>query len=265
MDPYLDAIMHGEHPHKKKSSKAEEEIPKSKLEMEQEREIDDFCNSFEFEEDPQHKSALDPKLKREKLKISIKEAMKMPELSHQMDTAIGLLFTEGARYLSSEASKKLVFDLTNASDQLEEIGFQEASNANLQTLSKMSDESIKCIQDIALAKFKEGRFHESVALFSLLSVLNPGYSEYWFRLGIAAQKDGEYDLASRAYAATQSLDPNNIGAKLFAAECFLQRGLASDAKTELSEAEGMAKENKPDKMWLDLMIAIQDMLKEKKP
>lgn len=261
VDPYLDALMHGELPNKKKSSK-EDQAPKSKLEIEQDKEIDSFVNAFEFEEDPEHKGALDPKLKREKLKISIKEAMKMPELSHQMDTAIGLLFSEGSKYLSPEAHQKLVFDLTNASDQLEDIGLQETSSSNLQTLSKISNESVEGIQEIALAKYKEDRYADSISLFSLLSVLNPGYSEYWFRLGIAAQKDGQYDLASRAYAATQSLDPSNIGAKLFASECFVQRGLYDDAKAELTAAEAMAKESKVDKMWLDLISAIHDMLRE---
>jgi tetratricopeptide (TPR) repeat protein len=262
MDPYLDALMHGEHPHKKKSSK-EEQAPKSKIEIEQDKEIDSFVNAFEFEEDPERKSALDPKLKREKLKISIKEAMKMPELSHQMDTAIGLLFSEGSRYLSPEVHQKLVSDLTIASDELEDIGLEEAANSNLQTLSKMSEESVKGIQEIALAKFKEERYADSVSLFSLLSILNPGYSEYWFRLGIAAQKDGEFDLASRAYSATQSLDPDNIGAKLFAAECFIQRGLLHDAQAELAAAEAINKESKADKMWVDMISAIHEMLKEK--
>ncbi|MBA2368507.1 MAG: hypothetical protein H0V82_05725 [Candidatus Protochlamydia sp.] len=261
MDPYLNALMRGEQPYKKKPS-TEEQAPKSKLEIEQAKEIDSFVNAFNFEED-HNQSLIDPKHKREKLKIAIKESMKMPELSKHIDRAVGILFKEGSRYLSSEVNQNLIVDLAQASDQLENIGLEEATSQNLQTLSKMSDESINGIQEIALAKFKEERYADSVSLFSLLSILNPGFSEYWFRLGIAAQKDNDLDLASRAYASAQLLDPTHIGAKLFAAECFVLRGLLDQAKADLAAAEAMSKETEIDKMWLDLISAIQGMLKEK--
>lgn len=40
-----------------------------------------YVDGLEFEEEPTGKSLLDPKLKREKMKLEIKEAMELPELS----------------------------------------------------------------------------------------------------------------------------------------------------------------------------------------
>lgn len=260
MDPqHLYAIMHGQYPGTKKPSK-KEKIPKTKLDNELDKEIDAYVDGLEFDHNP----LTDSKLKRERMKLEIKEAMELSELSVQIAMAIKLLFTEGSRYLSENANKKLISDLSHGIENLEDITIAEAGSTQLQALSKISDDSMEAISKIAIAKCTEERYADCLALYSLLCILNPGDAEYWLRLGVVAQTSGNIDLASRAYAATLALDPNNVGARLFAAECFAQCNLVDKANAELATVKNMGKTIALDKMWLDLIPVVEDLIKEKR-
>jgi tetratricopeptide (TPR) repeat protein len=152
-------------------------------------------------------------------------------------------------------------DLAEAATSLANVRVEEAANTNLQTLAHISDESIQSIVRIALAKFSEERHNDCLALFSLLTLLIPANSEYWFRFGIMAQKCENYELASHAYAATLELDPNNIGARLFAAQCFIKRKIIDEAKAEIAAAKKLSEKDGVDQMWRDLLPTIEEMLK----
>lgn len=262
MDPnYMRAVMQGEISSKKELSKKKDEIQKSKLDIELDKKIDDFVDTYQFEDDPSHRSMQNLNDRRERLKLEIKTVIELPELSQQIDKALGLLFSEGSRYLSKETCEKLMSDLSDVNESFEEIGIQEASNSNLEGLTP---DSMRAITEIALAKFEETRYEDCLALFSFLSMLNPGDSEYWFRMGIAAQKNNNIDLALRAYAATLELDPHNIGARLFSAECFALKNLLDEAKIALASAKDIAKSGKIDQMWLNLIIAVESLVNSKK-
>lgn len=257
MDPFLSAMMHGELPTKKPLTEGR---AKTKLETEIESEIDTYVDGMDLDEDPSH-ALQNAKAKRESIKHEIKEAVKMPELAQLIDTAMEILHSEGPHFLSKESNQALLTELSASNENLDEMGIKEASNEKLQALVKLSDESMKSIYEIAVLKFKEGLYPDSVALFSLLGTLDPGQPEYWFRLGIAAQKCDKLEMASRAYAATLKLDPENIGARLFAAECLIHRNLREEAKTELDEAKKLMKGKNVDQVWLDFLPAVESMAK----
>lgn len=80
-------------------------------------------------------------------------------------------------------------------------------------------------------------------------------------MGIAAQKFGNLTLATTTYAAAAELDPQHIGARLFATECYIQRKLISEAKTEFEAAKEVAHNFQVEKMWLDLLPEFEDRLK----
>lgn len=245
--------------HKKKSSQ-EGKASKSKFESDLEKEIDDFVDKLEFEEDPAKKSLQDPKLRRQSLKFQLKESTKIPELAQPIEIAEDLIFSEGSRYLSKEAHDALIIDLVLSTKRMEDAGPKETSEIDLETLGGLSDESIKSIEKIAQASFEEERYTECLGLFSLLCILNPNYSEYWLRLGIMAQKCNNIELASKAYAVTLLLDPNNIGARLFAAECFFRRKLREEAKAELAAAKEIIKAGNVDQMWIDLLASTEALI-----
>ncbi len=262
MDPaYLHALMHGEIIFKKKGGEADGTVhPKSKFENDLEKEIDTFVDGINFDEDPNHVSFQSPQLKRQKLKLELKEATKLPELFEPVTTAIEVIFSDGPKYLSEDEYNTLVVELVVSTEQLANVGIEETLKKDLQTIAGISDVSIKALEKIAVAKFEEERFVDCQGLFCLLSLLVPGSSEYWFRLGIAAQKNENFELASKAYAVTLNLNPNNIGSRLFAAQCFIQRSLLDDAKTEISQAKETIREGGVDKIWVDLLGAIESTI-----
>lgn len=237
--------------------------PKRQLDAEIDQEIDQYVDGLEFEENSFQNTIESPKTKKERMKIEIKEAVKLPELSQNLESAIKLLLSEGATYLSEEANATLLSDFSNASTFLTDMKLAGIGKGDmdLQELIKISDESMKSIVVIAIAKFAEEKYADCLSLFTLLTILNPAYSEYWIRLGLAAQKSGNFDLALRAYAATLMLDPNLIEARLFAAECHVERNDLDKAKTELSEAKKIAAQIKVDQQWLDLIPIIESTIK----
>ncbi|MBS0654334.1 MAG: hypothetical protein JSR46_01025 [Verrucomicrobia bacterium] len=257
MDPnYLKNTMQAKASKKEKSAAS-----KDKFEQETERMIETYVDTLELEDDPAQNHLLNIKMRKERLKQEMREALKLPELSKQIESAIGLLLTEGARYLTREANQTLQSDLSHAAAQLEGIEREKTSSMNLQAITKISDASMKAITDMAIAKFTEERFQDCLCLFSFLTILDPGYSEYWLRLGIAAQQCENYEMASRAYAAALELDPGSISAHLFAAECFVKCVLLDKAKAELAAAKKIAESSTVDQTWLDLLSSIENMVR----
>jgi tetratricopeptide (TPR) repeat protein len=251
---YLYAKMNG---FEKKSKSSQATL--SQFDLDLEKEIDNYVDSLNLEEDPIHPSLQNAKARKESMKLEIKEAVKLPELSKNLNSALNLLFSEGSVYLTKEAYEQLIEDLSNASIMLN-VKLEESGNDTLQHLANISDESMKSIVEVSIAKFTEERYQDCFSLFSLLTVLNPAYSEYWFRFGLAAQKCENYELASRAYAAALELDPQLVGARLFAAECFVRLGKISEARAEIETAKQFVAQNNVDPMWIDLIQAIEDII-----
>jgi tetratricopeptide (TPR) repeat protein len=261
MDPaYLHALMHGEISFKKKPANMDEDAsPKNKLEKDLEKEIDTFVNGLEFDEDPSRPSFQSPKLKRQKIKLELNEASKMPDLFDPVNTAIEVIFSEGTKYLSQAEYDTLVVELAVSTEYLANIGTGEAEK-DIQTAAQISNVSIKALEKIAVAKFEEERYPESLGLLCLLSVLVSGNAEYWFRLGIAAQRCENLELASKAYGVASDLNRDNIGARLFAAQCFIDRSLLDEAKKQISEAKDLVKKGPVDQVWLDFLRALENTL-----
>jgi tetratricopeptide (TPR) repeat protein len=255
----LHARMHGNFASKKEPSK--KNVEKDRFEIAFEKEIDSYVDAMELEDDPDRKEFLSPKLRREKIKTELKAAAKMEELSKLLETAVTLLISEGADYLPAETYQQLTTDLSNAYTQIENINLDNPTEIDIPSAVQLSNESLLAIATIATKKFSQESYFDCLSLFSLLSVLHPEHPEYWFRLGIAAQKIGNLELASRAYAATSELDAKHIGARLFAAECYLQRDLKNEAKAEFEAAKEIARDNEIEKMWLDLLPQIESMIK----
>lgn len=258
-DLYLEAMMHGDFGRKKDGPlKSKEE--KNRFEIALEKQIDNYVDAMELDDDPSHKELLPPKLRREKIKTELKAAAKMVELSQLLESAVKLLLSEGASYLSEESYKLLISDFSDAYTRISNMNLDQPSDVDVSALIQMSDQSLDAIATIATDKFSNELYLDCLSLFSLLSVINPGYAEYWFRLGMAAQKSGNLDLATRGYAAAAQIDPKHIGARLFAAECYAQRKLFAEAKTEYEAAKEIARNNEVEKMWLDLLPMTESLI-----
>lgn len=188
---------------------------------------------------------------------------KINDLALQIKTALKVVFSEGSRYLSEKENDKLISELSKVKKNLDKIGIKDITETMLQPLAKISDESIYSIYQIAQAKFLEEENVECLALFSFLCHLNPDNAENWFRLGVAAQQNENFEMASRAYAAALMIDPKHVGAKIFSAECFAERNLYPEAKKELAAAKKLIKDVKTDQMWVDLLPVVEVTVNQK--
>lgn len=261
---YLYALIHGELASKKKPDEKNED-EKNQLEIEVDKEIDTYVDNFVFNETPEQKALQNLKLRRESLRQELKEGVKLSEFSEMVEKAIDILSDEQTNQLSKEGNEQLSAALSRASSNLATIKSIEIGNATLQSITEISQDTMSLIAQAALAKFAQQMFGDSEALFSFLSILNPEYSEYWLRLGISAQKNENLDLASRAYTAASALDPDNIGARLFGADCLMERHLLEESKIELEAAKNIADNNAIDPMWRELITEIENNLKVRQP
>lgn len=234
---------------------------KSLIEKEIERQIDQYISSQEI---GSTNALLSGQHQLQKMRFEIEESLKLPKLNHQIETAVGILYSLRESYITKEAYEKLLSDLDVAASLLADLDSTKISETDLQTYTKISDESMQVIATIAITKFAQGAYFDCLALFSLLTILSPGVAEYWLRLGIAAFQCEDYDQASRAYSAAEELDPDLISAKLFAAECDVKLGEIDHAKAELDGAKTIAKSAPQDQQWLDFLSEIEDLVKDKR-
>lgn len=248
VDLYLQAMMQGLVTFKKKD-KFDEAI---------EKDIIAYVDTLTFEVDPNGSQLLSPKMKRAKLIEELKEEIKMPELEEFLDAAFSFIKTDGARYLSGSKYEALSSEFHHALKILEDFNPSNEIPIKLQKLLEISNDGIDSLYEIATGAFAEGRNNECLAVFVLLTTLNQTNSEYWFRMGIAAQRCGNVDLALRAYPICVEIDPNLIGARLFSAECRLISGNIEGARNELSEANKIKADSEVDPIWLEFLTVLEN-------
>src|SRR5262245_28962184 len=138
MDPiYLHALMHGE------LSKSPNQ-KKNQFDKDLEQEIDRYVNAMNLEEDPSH-GFQSTQAHRESIRMKIKEAIKLPELSESIGQAMTLLLEESKNYLSPQDCEKLFSEFSKAKDILSTIRLEETTKTQLQQLCKISDQSMQAI------------------------------------------------------------------------------------------------------------------------
>lgn len=258
---YLQALMHGEIDVKGKPKKVEKE--KKPVEIELEKQIESYVQAADIKEDLGHAQLLSSEQIRNKMKFEISEAFKLTEFSQQIELAMKILFSESVEYLSKETHSRLLSELEAAEEHLAEINLEKATQGNLQTIAEISDDTMQSIADIGIAKFAEERYFDCLALFSLLSILDPSYSEYWLRQGVAAQKCEKFELAARSYAAASELDPELITSRLLAVQCYIKCDQLEQAKAEFNAAKRISEGKELDPEVRDLLKSTAGLLHPK--
>ncbi len=234
---------------------------KDKFDEAIEKDIRSYVDSLTFEDDPNVSKLLTPQMKKAALFEKIKADAQMPELVEFLDTAFDFIKTEGLHYLDSQTHENLLLEFDHASEMLEHIDLSGKIPEQLKSLLQISDEAMLSIFKIAVGAFFEEKSQESLSIFVLLTSLDATDSDYWFRLGIAAQKCGNMDQALEAYGLSKELNPEIIGARLFSAECFLNQKDQDSATNEIDEAKKIISFSDIDPVWLDLLSALEEQEK----
>lgn len=251
-DPYLMAMMRGEFATNKSKSMPK----KDKFDLSLEKQVNDYLDTIDFEAECQENKLVSPQMRRAQMKEELLSSMKSNELTQQIQTAISVLLSDGKQCLEEIEYRQMLEELSQIGDKVNAINLDSPPEENFQTLFNISNSTMGGIFKVAAFKFASGEFDSCLSIFMLLSTLNPGNAEYWFRLGMAAQQSKNLDLALRAYRVAAELDPQLIGAELLTADCFLRQGKREEAQGAYKAAKKIEKSSQIDPDWKELLDAI---------
>lgn len=185
----------------------------------------------------------------------------LTDLLHQLSLALEILEKNSEGFFSAENHQTILREISKVRDNFSVIDLQSLENTKLTKALSISTEALELIQQLAIAKFSEKKFPDALALFALLATLQSEEPEYWYRLGLSAQRLGLLDLAIRAYQATSDLAPEFVGANIFASQCFIEKSQLSDALRQLEQAKTSIKNNPNIKdEWKEQIVDIEQLL-----
>ncbi len=115
--------------------------------------------------------------------------------------------------------------------------WETSDNAiTFQKIFHITDEEMAQFYQIGIDQLHGNCTEEASAIFLLLTTLNPKVSSFWLALGLAEEKRGEMEEATKGYLLAGELDKNNIRPYVYAAECLIALRHAEQAKEVLKRA-----------------------------
>lgn len=145
-----------------------------------------------------------------------------------------------------EGQNSLINEIENETltEKIEEgKTFQEILGYTAQTLEQ-------CYQ-IGLDLFENENYKDASAVFSLLTLLNPYFHNFWLCLAMSEQAQHHWEPALQAYVVAQWVDEKDPISYIYAAECHLRLKDYSHAIDNFDKAIALAKESKnPDYIGL---------------
>lgn len=223
--------------------------------------IDYFVNKYVDELQLNEEDALlSIKLNRQRLRQELKNTVKSTELKSHIQLAFNVIFNDGIVLIEKEPFELLKGEFLKAKYVLNNLNLREYLPDNLNDILKISPACLDMIYQMALKKFSDLNYNECLALYILLTVLNQNNPDYWYRLGISAQKCEMIDLALRAYRNTIALFPTLVGARLFAIECYIASGALDEARAECANVKHFLKSNAIDEIWPQFFLSLESLL-----
>lgn len=235
-DLYLQALMTGQI-QKSSEGVTSSKKTKNKFEVEAEKQIEAYIQTLSFDEgNPFQNQFLTSAMQRARIKEELKEQAKLSELSSFITTSFKILITEGKTYLESKHWESMYEDLVQADDALNKTELPSLSTKNFKMLLRFTDSTITSIFTIAVAKFDETQYSNSLALFILLATLVPENSDFWSRSGMLAHECQYYEMAIRFFTAAQALDDSLLIPCLFSIDCYLKLNMQQEAEAAYAKA-----------------------------
>lgn len=198
--------------------------------------------------------------RREKLIHEVRESLDQGDLESHVATAVSIFMNEGQRYLSNQEYAGLAKDIDDLRTRVKSVDPRSIDENKIKAIYAISPQSLDSIFKIGLAKFNEGSLPECLSIFTFLTTIKSDDADYKYRLGLIAQKNACYDVALRAYTDATKLDPQLIGAHIFASECHLIKGHKEAAVKELNEAKDIFNKYDVDQGWKDQISNMETLL-----
>jgi tetratricopeptide (TPR) repeat protein len=111
-----------------------------------------------------------------------------------------------------------------------------------QELFGFSDAIVVEFYEAAKNVLEQNRFEDAVSAFLFLTGLNPNVADFWMGMGMAQQKNNEFDAALNSYTIAIELEGNKIFPYILTAQCCMEIKNFQKALEVIESAEKYAQE-----------------------
>ena len=255
-DPYLMAMMRGEF----SGQKTKATVPKDKFDMAAEKYLEQYVETLDLEIDDGRNQLDTLEVKKARMCLQIMSELRFKELDSLVIKGLKYVVAEGAQFLDQGLYGAMLDQFTEMGEHLEDLDFDKPENFN--DWSNLTQDVLDGIVRIGIAAYGRGQYALCLSMFALLASVKSDNADYWLRLGIAAQKNEDYELALKAYTFAIKINPVLIEARLFSAECYLKKSLVQNAKEELVEAKELSKIVQLDETLSAFLSVMEEIIAE---
>lgn len=114
----------------------------------------------------------------------------------------------------------------------------------LQSVLGLSNETLLILYNIGYESFMQGEKEDALAMFDMLTTLNPLVFDYWIAQGLAQRSLSKEKEALYSFAFAIILNPEHPTPRYNSAELYFQQQQMEDAKIELEVLEEIIKAQK---------------------
>lgn len=234
---------------------------KDRFQIESDKQIELILKSLSFDdEDPSHNQYMTPEMKCAKKREELREEAGPSELANYVESSFRILSAEGRNYLTVEEYESMSQAFAHAHEILDEINLDVPFTENFQTILHFNNSIIEYIFKIAVEKYKELQYQDSLSIFILLFMLVPENPDYLYRAALVARECKKYELASRFFSATSSIDPLLIAPWIFSTECYLKQNLEAEAQASYAEAIKISETSQIDDEWKNALSSLKALI-----
>lgn len=259
LDPMLFDLMNGRGP-KNLNSKGKADSPdkKSDSDIDFDEIVKDEVDRLLAMEDSSNQ-LLPLEARRAKIEQEIRAGANSTESQKSMTLADRIMRNEGLNYLEKTEHDALLGKLDELSQKVHDLDIKEVTEDQLTAALAIPEKEQALILKIAIEKYKQGLFEDSLALLTYLTTVAADDPDYWYRLGLVAQKTGKIPLAVDALNNVTDLSPEFVGAHLYLAECYLSQKMNDEAHSEFNTARSIL-ESSGKEDWHEQLNELESLL-----
>lgn len=197
-----------------------------------------------------------------KIEAEVRKEADLTEFGDHIEKGIYIIRNEGQKYLEKEEFDQLNVAIDEISRKIQALDLKNFTEESLQNALSISDLAAGSILKIAVDKFSQGLYQNALNIFSFLTLVCPDEPEYWYRMGLVAHKDGQHELAVKAFQAASNLDKDFLEPHIFAAESHIDLKEYEEAQQELNEAKNCQALLK-DQSWDEGISILENLIENR--
>jgi len=163
--------------------------------------------------------------------------MKFEQLSKYLQSAFLTLATDLEKKIDADQYESVLDFLLQLHDSISSLDPSNDISKELKEALTVSDRVLDIINSEAISKFIENKFYDSLSLYVLLTILNPGNSEYWYRAGLMARKCENSNLELQMYREAIEISPLSIGPRIFSIFYYINMNSLEEARSEVEKVD----------------------------